>query len=378
MDIRFGIVSTFPPTRCGIATFSSALASAIQKLGPHSVRAIRLVGSPDDPSCATPKPEIASTMQAGDWESITRSIQALNGMDIAIIQHEFGIYGGRDGDEVLHILRGLRVPTIVVLHTVLKTPSEHQKVVFTELCARASAIITMSKVARDRLLAGYPIDPTKIFIVPHGAREFSSKSARPPGNPPLILTWGLLGPGKGIEWAIEAMNLLRDLDPTPRYVVAGRTHPKVFERERESYRESLQRRIDELNLTDLVQLRSDYLNNQALDELIASSSVVLLPYDSVDQVTSGVLIEAISAWRPIVATTFPHAVELLGGNVGILVPHRNPIALAQGIRQILQQPEVAATLSRRAGAMAAELNWSAVAAKYVELAESLMQSMALA
>lgn len=372
MDIQFGFVSTYPPTRCGIATFSSSLVAAIQNLNSYTTRVVRLVGtSPDGIHLSLP-PEIISTMKAGDPDSMARAIDELNDMDIAIIQHEFGIYGGQDGDEVLPLLRGLRVPSIVVLHTVLTTPSEHQKVIFEELCHRATVIVTMSRVARDRLLMNYRVDPTKVFIVPHGARDFSMKSKSPRSDPPLVLTWGLLGPGKGIEWAIEAMEMLRDLDPVPHYLVAGRTHPKVFERERESYRERLQRRIDELNLADSVRLQADYLSDTALDELIASSSVVLLPYDSMDQVTSGVLIEAISAWRPIIATKFPQAVELLAGGVGILVPHRNPAALADAVRQVLEQPGMADAMSRRTGAIATELLWSSVAERYVRLAMMFM------
>ncbi|OIQ71021.1 D-inositol-3-phosphate glycosyltransferase [mine drainage metagenome] len=317
-------------------------------------------------------------MRAGDADSIVRSVHALNSMDIAVIQHEFGIFGGTDGNEVLALMRGLRVPSIVVLHTVVTRPTAHQKMVFIELCRRASAIVTMSMVARNQLVAGYPVDPRKVFIVPHGARDFSMRTKAANVAPPLILTWGLMGPGKGIEWAIEAMNLLRDLKPTPRYVIAGRTHPKVFERDHEAYREGLQRRINELNLTESVRLEADYLNNRALDELIASSSIVLLPYDSTEQVTSGVLIEAISARRPIVATRFPHAVELLSGNVGALVPHRDPVALAAALREIIEKPEVAAAMTRRTSAIASELLWSSVAAKYVQLGARLVRSMAIA
>lgn len=319
-----------------------------------------------------------STMSAADPDSIIRAINALNGMDIAIIQHEYGIYGGEDGEEVLALMQNLRVPSIAVLHTVLTTPSVHQKNVLMEVCQQASAIVTMSMAARNRLVTGYSINPNKIAVIPHGARAITTPELKTLGAPPLILTWGLIGPGKGIEWAIAAMAQLRNLNPAPRYVVAGHTHPKVLERERESYRESLQRRINGLHLAGSVELRADYLNDVALDQLIASSSIVLLPYDSTDQVTSGVLIEAISARRPIVATAFPHAVELLAGGVGILVPHRNPTAIAEAIRRILKQPGVAATMSRRTDAIATELLWPSVAARYVQLARTLIRTRAVA
>lgn len=370
MDARIGFVSTYPPTNCGIATFSSSLMVAMDDLGSCSTKVVRLVGSPlnDDSKVS----EILSTMKAGDLDSITRAIDALNKMDVAIIQHEFGIYGGEDGDEVLILLRGLRVPTIAVLHTVLSAPSQHQRFVIVELCRRVSVIVVMSNVAYDRLVAEYLVDRSKVFIVPHGARRIIAKSDGLIVERPLVLTWGLIGPGKGIEWVIEAMDMLRDLDPAPRYVVAGRTHPKVFERERESYRESLQCRIDELRLNDSVQLQSNYLRADELDDLIASSSVVVLPYDTLDQVTSGVLIEAISAGRPVIATRFPYAVELLEGDVGILVPHRNPVAIAKALRRLFLHPDVAEEMSQRTQGIAKAVFWPAVAARYMRLASILM------
>jgi len=378
MDTRFGFVSTYPPTRCGIATFTSSLMGAIRNLGSYTTQVVRLVESLDSEACPSEAPEIISTMVAGDPDSIIRAINALNNMDVAIVQHEFGIYAGDDGQEVLALLQGLRIPSIAVLHTVPATPSVHQRNVLMEVCQQVSSIVTMSMAARNRLVAGYEINPSKISVIPHGARAIATSELKRSGAPPLILTWGLIGPGKGIEWAIAAMAQLRNLNPAPRYVVAGHTHPKVFARERESYRESLQRRINELHLADSVELRADYLNGVALDELISSSSVVLLPYDSTDQMTSGVLIEAISARRPIIATEFPHAVEMLAGGAGILVPHRDPTAIAEAIRRILIQPELAETMSRRSGAIATELLWPSVASRYVQLARTLIGTRAVA
>lgn len=374
MGIRFGFVSSYPPTRCGIATFSNSLMSAIENVDSHITSVIRLVDSQTSESSLGLAPEIVSTITAGNPESIMRAIKVLNSRDVAVIQHEFGIYGGPDGDEVLTLLRGLRVPSIVVLHTVLTTPSWHQRLVFMEICRKASAVVTMSKAARDRLVMTYFVDQSKISVIPHGAPASPVIKSKKPSGPPLILTWGLIGPGKGIEWAIEAMSRLRDLDPAPHYVVAGRTHPKVLEREGESYRERLQNRIDELGLTDSVDLRADYLSDSARDDLLASASVVLLPYDSTEQVTSGVLIEAVAATRPVVATNFPHAVELLSDGAGLVVPHGDPNSLADAVRRILQEPGLAQDMSNRSSAIASELFWPSVATRYVQLARALIRA----
>src|ERR1035437_8743725 len=221
MGTKFGFVNTYPPTHCGIATFSASLIGAIESNGSHSSSVIRLVDSETQESSRTDAPEVVATMRAGDPASLAQAANIPNKLDIAIIQEEFGIYGGVDGDEVLALLRELRIPTIVVLHTVLAQPTPHQRAVFLEMCSLASAVVTMSRSAREQLLMGYQIDPRKIFAIPHGARAIANSDYKPSGHSPLVLTWGLIGPGKGIEWAVEAMHKIRDLRSAPRYVVAG-------------------------------------------------------------------------------------------------------------------------------------------------------------
>ena len=192
----------------------------------------------------------------------------------------------------------------------------------------------------------------------------------------MVLTWGLLGPGKGIEWAITAMTDLQDLDPQPRYVVAGETHPLVLESSGESYRRMLQTRANSLGIGHAVSFDNRYLNPPALRDLVRSADVVLLPYDSPDQVTSGVLIEAVTARRPVVATAFPHAVELLSSGAGTVVPHRDPSAMSAAIRGILTTPELAWSMVEAAKCLAPGLTWAAVGERYRELAGRLQVHVA--
>jgi len=193
---------------------------------------------------------------------------------------------------------------------------------------------------------------------------------------PLMLTWGLLGPGKGIERVIDALPSLRDLAPLPHYLVVGETHPRVLDRDGEAYRTSLLARAARLGVADMVTFRSGYLDVATLGSLAASADVVILPYDSHEQVTSGVLIEAVTARRPVIATAFAHAVELLGSGAGLLVDHDDPDAMAAAIRQVLCEPALAASMTSRAAALAPELIWSAVAARYCELASDLAIDLA--
>jgi len=371
MTTRVGFVGTYPPTLCGLATFTASLFDQLTAHAGVTGRVIRVVDAPQ----AAAGPEVIGELVAADSRSTARSVAQLNEGDIAIVQHEYGVYGGLDGDQIVPLLEALVVPSIVVLHTVLSAPTPHQRTVLEQVAASANVVVTMTTTARDRLVSGYAVDSGKVRVIPHGAPVPTASHL--PGfrdTQPTILTWGLIGPGKGIEWAIAAMALLRDLPKAPRYVVAGQTHPKVQLHEGERYRTSLQRQIQELGLASTVTLDGYYRHAPALAELIASADVVLLPYDSTEQVTSGVLIEAVAALKPVVATRFPHAVELLSGGAGILVPHRDPSAVADALRTLLTHRDVAAGMTRAAAATATDLLWPAVAERYLRLAERLLEA----
>ncbi|WP_375475831.1 glycosyltransferase [uncultured Jatrophihabitans sp.] len=372
MGQRFGFVSTYPPTQCGLATFTASLNEALTGACADEGLIVRLL---DDPG------PIAAVDQGAEWlrddhDGIALSAERLNGCDAVIVQHEFGVYGGRDGEDILRLLAQVRVPTVVVLHTVLVEPSAHQRQVLEAVVAAADAVVTMTATARDRLVAGYRIDIAKVRIIPHGVPVMNSTaetSRRPFGAGPLVLSWGLLGPGKGLEWGIEAMALLADLRPTARYLMAGETHPKVLSRFGERYRDGLTEQINRLNLASSVRLDPRYRDAPALAQLVASADVVLLPYDSTDQVTSGVLIEAVAAGKPVVATAFPHAVELLADGAGLLVPHRDPAAIAQALRTVLTRRDLSASMSAKAASSTAALVWPAVAGHYRALVSQLVR-----
>lgn len=374
----YGFLSTFPPTQCGLATFTRALMSHLVREGLDEARVVQVV---DRPPPRPAGPPVVGELVAGDETSRRRSVELLNGCDVVLVQHEYGIYGGSDGDEVVPLLRSLTVPVVVVLHTVLTAPSPHQRLVLEQAAASAEAVVVMAETPRRRLLQGYDVQASKIHVIPHGAPEVpaeESATKRDPTTRPTVLTWGLIGPGKGIEWGIEAIADLRDLRPLPRYVVAGETHPKVREHYGEAYREALLDRAQRRGVTDMVTFQDGYLDSATLAGLVAGSDVVLLPYDSTDQVTSGVLVEAVAAGLPVVATAFPHARELLAGGSGILVPQQDSVAMAEALRRVLTEPSVAAGMRRAAQALAPQLRWSTVADRYRDLAAKVSGPIARA
>ncbi len=392
---RIGLVSTYPPKHCGLATFAAALESALRQSG-HRVDIVRINdgdnrGETDairgsgetDANHGSGETDanhgsVAAELVNGVAASITLVADVLSRCDVAIVQHEYGIYGGADGDEVLSLLEllGARgVPTIVVLHTVPLHPTAHQRSVLEAVAGMADRLVVMTATAHDRLVGSYSVDDTIVVTIPHGAsvpspvlvNEFGPRRS----DRPELLTWGLLGPGKGIEHTIDALALLDDIGLRPRYTIAGVTHPKVFAAHGDEYRHSLIQRSFAMGVAGTVSFDDTYRNLAQLTRFVASASVVVLPYDSRDQVTSGVLVDAIAAGRPVIATAFPHAIELLTGGAGIVVPHGDPVALADAIRRVISDPDLLAAMAAEARRLAPSLSWSAVADRYARLSDEL-------
>ena len=360
------IVSTFPPTACGLATFAAALAGGLSKNGVTDIGVVRCAVD----SLPVRDDRVITTLEPGRAHSIKEAAIALNSFDCVFLQHEFGIFGGDDGDDVVRLIDHLDVPLVTTLHTIPTRPTAHQRTTLERVIADSDRVVTMTGAARDRLLTLYDVDPRDVVTIPHGA------TLPPPVAPrtapiPTVLTWGLLGPGKGIEWVIDALAEVSDVLPQITYLVAGRTHPKVKARDGESYRDFLKERSRQCGVEARVAFDQIYRDVPELIELVRSASVVVLPYDSDDQVTSGVLVDAVAAGVPVIATDFPHARELLSDGAGIVVPHRDPDSIARALRTILTHPNIARDMRRRAEELAHLHDWSRVAADYLDLVPSV-------
>jgi len=368
MATRISVLATYTPTPCGIATFTEALTIHLRQAG-ADVGVVRMV---DD--LQAQDPPVIHQWISRDQAASSDAAAAMNDYDVAVIQHEYGIFGGPDGEDVLDLVSDLRVPLVTVLHTVLVDPTANQRRVLAELCAASAALVTMTETARGRLIDGWGVHPSRVSVITHGAADNRTDPLdnRPAlGLRPTILTWGLLSNGKGIEWALRAFAQLRDIQPVPRYRIVGQTHPRVLEREGEAYRDLLVGLTNELDLTSMVDFDSRYLSGPALRAIVRAADVILLPYDSRDQVTSGVLTEAVAAGKPVISTSFPHAVELLSSGAGLLVPQGDPDALARALRRVLTEDRLADRMADTSRELATSLLWPAVADRYVDLAASL-------
>ena len=354
------MVGTYPPTACGLATFTQNLSDAIAHGdAPWRVSVVRVLDAPE----VETHDEVVAQWVAGDPASLRDAVGATATADVVVLQHEYGLYGGRDGRDVLDFVDALDAPLIVVLHSVLAQPSRRQRAILEHLLRAASSVVVQSDHARRRLLSIYGASPTQVAVIAHGARANLS-GERPLVEHPRILTWGLLGPGKGIEHAIAAFARLSGHEPAPTYVVAGATHPKVRAAEGERYRHTLQCECAQLGVAARVVFDDGYRDWESLRALVRSADVVLLPYDSREQESSGVLVEALASGKPVVATRFPHAVELLSSGAGIIVDQGDVAAMADALETVLYRPGVATTMGECARREATALLWPSIGVAY--------------
>ncbi len=369
------MVGTYPPTACGLATFTSNLSAAIApSSSPWRVIVTRVLDEPEHET----HDEVVAHWLAGDRKSLLRSLDAIDSSDVVVLQHEYGLFGGADGQDVLELVSAVTKPLIVVLHTVLSRPTRGQRKILDRLIATASLVVVQSKGARRRLLRTYGIDPHQVVVVPHGATKNFAGPVLSDVAHPRILTWGLLGPGKGIEYGIAAVARLQSHVPSPTYVIAGRTHPKVLAAEGEAYRRALQQQCRDLGVENQVVFDDGYRDWDSLRALVRSADVVLLPYDSLDQESSGVLVEALASGKPVVATMFPHAQELLTHGAGLLVRQRDAAAMSAALERVLYEPGLAETMRECARREATAMLWPTIGATYRSLISRVAARQAVA
>lgn len=357
-------VSTYPPTRCGLANFTSSLRRAIAG-NRNSESGLEVVAVTSNGDNEFP-PEVVGTLDPFR----PAQVKPARG-DVAILQHEFGIWGPNDGDGVLEVIDRLQVPTLTVLHTVLEHPSPNQRRIVKGLARRSLGLVVLSEAAGSRLTRSYDLGSRQIAEIPHGGwpdvrRDFRERSR------PVILTWGLLGPGKGLEDGIRALPALRHLNPKPLFVIAGQTHPNVLRTHGEHYRKSLEKLVDEFDVGDMVKFLNRYLSSADLTSLRRRATVCLFPYQSRDQVSSGALVDAIAGQVPVVATRFPHAVELLSGGAGLLVNHSDSEGIGWALEAFLTDRHTMSVARGALEKLSAELSWPTVAQRYEELFPAAM------
>ena len=364
------VVGTAPPTRCGLATYTSNVREALRASGTDA-GVLRLLNHLE-PSRPTPDGVVA-TWRDGEPDGAIRAAEVANEFDRVLIQHEFGIYPGDEGIGIVKFLGHLDRPPFAVLHTVLAEPNPLQREVLAALVDTASALVVHGPTARHRLLDTVAIDPERVVVIPHGATTRKRHSADFDDSSPLMLTWGLIGPGKGIEHGINAIGQLREMGVDVGYLVAGSTHPNVRNQHGDQYRQSLQDLAVSRGVEDLVRFDNRYCSWREQQDWIDQASFVLLPYDNHDQVTSGVLVEAMAAGKPVIATAFAHARELESTGALFVVDHGSSAQIAASIHELVSDPELCHRMETSARIEGMRCDWGVIGHRFAELLRASTQ-----
>ncbi|MBE7217090.1 MAG: glycosyltransferase family 4 protein [Caulobacteraceae bacterium] len=367
------LVGDYPPRRCGIATFTADVREALISARPDVE--VKVAALDDRKAHYAYPSEVAYRInqdEPADYRTAAAAINA-DAPDVVCVQHEFGIFGGPAGEHLMLLLDAVDAPVVATLHTVLEQPDDDQRRVFEKLIARSSRLIVMAERGRDMLLDVWKVPAAKIALVPHGAPDAPleptarAKAALGYAGKELLFTFGLLSPNKGIECAIRALPEIVRARPDALYLVLGATHPHLIAREGEAYRESLQALAEELGVGEHLQLLDSYTDTPKLIEYLNAADVYVTPYLNKQQITSGTLSYAAALGKPIVSTPYWHAEELLADDLGVIVPFRDPDAIAGAVVDLLSHDDERRALRKRIYAATRETVWSVFGARYLDI-----------
>lgn len=371
-------VGTYPPRRCGIATFTHDLTEAVIS---RSGQPVPMVLALTDPGSEYAYPEeVVHEIRQGAKGDYARAAEIVSYSDVrvALVQHEHGIFGGDDGSYVLDFLAPLRVPSIATLHTVLKRPSASQRSIVQQMATHCARLVVMSQVAKDLLATSYDIAGPAVEVIPHGIPALQPidqqalKARFGVAGRRMLLTFGLLSPNKGIETVIRALPALIARFPDVVYFVVGATHPVVLSRDGEAYRTLLEREAESLGVRDHVVFRDQFVSRTELGHYLQATDIFVTPYMNEAQVTSGALSYAMGAGAAVVSTPYWHAQELLAGGRGRLFPFGDHAALGRTLLELFGSQRDLAYTRAAAIDLTRSMQWPNVGQSYLKLASEAL------
>ena len=376
------LLGSYVPRQCGIATFTKDLRDAIAVN--LEARGVGVIAVNDRPEGYHYPDDVRFELRQQHQSDYRAAANLLNieQTDLCILQHEYGLFGGRDGSHILEFARRLRMPVACTLHTVLQSPSPNQRAVLRELARISDKVVVMSKVAEGMLEDIYGVDRDKMVVIPHGIPDvpftdtafykdqFGAAGRR------VLLTFGLLGPGKGIEVAIRAMPRIVEQHPDVVYMILGATHPHIVRTEGNAYRDSLERLVDQLGVRDNVEFHSRFVTPRELRAYLGAADIYIIPYPNRQQITSGTLAYAVGSGKAVVSTPFWHAEELLSEGRGRLFPFGDSEALAREVNHLLADEPTLEAIRKRAYQFGRPQVWREVGLSYLNLGAELLESRA--
>jgi glycosyltransferase involved in cell wall biosynthesis len=396
--MRVAIVSTYPPRACGIAVFSADLRESL--CHSDSSTSVDIVSIVRDEVPSHPR-EVTRTIRQdvlSDYSDAARHL-ASSDIDVVLLEHEYGIFGGDVGEYAVALAEELTVPLVVTLHTVLSDPTPQQAATLRALCAQATLVTVFTETASRMVIEAGLVDPERVRVVPHGAPELLTLAAAPVDGETttssiahlvdeigedtrrtlyrlegrtVLATFGLISASKGLEQVVHALPTIVARHPDVVYLIAGQTHPEVIKHEGESYRLCLERLVRDLGLTDHVVFLDRFLSESELTVLLTKTTLYQTPYRSREQIVSGALTFAVAAGCPVVSTPYLYAEDLLSSGAGVLVPFGDPGAWATAVIELLNSPAKLAEAAAEAQRVGADLSWPSVGKATLEvLAEAV-------
>lgn len=357
------------PRQCGIATFTADLARTLSALDADLT--IESIAMSDREDYAYPD-RVCYEIADRDFSSYAPAVEYINrrGYDVLSVQHEYGIFGGEAGSYLMSLVREANMPIVTTLHTVLRQPTPAQKAVMDELLELSERVVVMSKKAVGFLVDVHGVSPDKIDLIPHGIPSFQKSTGREFRTTlgidgPMILTFGLLSPDKGIQYVIEAMPKIVQEHPGATYVVVGATHPNIRASVGEVYRESLVKLASDLGVAANVRFVDRFVSTEELVQYLGAMDIYVTPYLNPKQITSGTLAYSVGAGKAVISTPYWYAEELLADGRGVLVPFRDASAISDAVLAIQRAPETRREMGRKAAEYGKHMLWPEVGKSYL-------------
>jgi glycosyltransferase involved in cell wall biosynthesis len=373
---KIAFLSTYPPRECGLATFTQDLITAIDQLSLIDTGVIAINNSQKYRYDSKVIAEIKQ-YEKKDYIRIANELNDSD-VDLLVIEHEYGIFGGKYGDYILDMVYNVKIPVVTTLHTIQSEPDMKHRKIIEALGRMSEKIITMAKNTKQILQTVYKVDPDKIQVIHHGVPKMlfepreSLKEKYGYENRRIISTFGLLGPGKGLEHGIEAVaKVIRDHRDV-LYLILGQTHPALGEAG-VSYRKMLEDLVDKLDLKANVKFINKYLSKEEIIQYLQLSDIYMTPYLNKDQAVSGTMAYAAGYGKAIVSTPYLYAQEMLSNGRGLLAQFNNPDSLAGCINTILLEPDKQAIMERETMKIGRTMYWDKIAKQYIEVFLKIIQ-----
>ena len=378
--MKFCLIGSFLPRKCGIATFSQNLLNSMVNAGlSEDMEAFVVAVNDCDNKYDYPK-EVKFSINQNVQEDYIRAADYINKhADVCVLQHEFGIYGGQHGVYILTLLNKLNIPVITTLHTILKEPNFLQKIILQQISNKSSQVVVMSRLAVKFLKTIYHIPEEKIALIEHGVPHLETieplqKELIPFSDKRILFTFGLLSRNKGIETVIEALPAVVKKHPDVVYVVLGKTHPSVLRSSGEEYRNYLKQLAEKSGVKDHVYFINQFVTDEQLFTYLKAIDIYITPYLNEAQITSGTLSYAIGAGTVVVSTPYWHAQELLSNDRGRLFSFKDAEALSSILNELLDDPSQMEYIRKKAFQYGEHLKWPLIGTKYVNIAKNAIEN----